>query len=42
MDWKRNLFIVLTAKDYKYILTQPCPDEPREGSTNKERKAYDK
>ena len=31
-----------TTEDYKYILTQPYLDEPVEGSTNKERKAYDK
>ena len=42
MVWKRNLFIVLTAEDYKYVLTQPCPDELVEGSTNKEKMAYDK
>ena len=32
----------LTPEDYKYVLTQPCPDESIEDSINKERKAYDK
>ena len=42
MDWNKNLFIVLTIEDYKYVLTQTCLDEPVEGSTNKEKIAYDK
>ena len=42
VDWNRNLFIVLIAEDYKYVLAQLCPDEPVEGSTNKEKRAYDK
>ena len=28
IDWKRNLDIVLTAKEHKYVLTQPCPNFP--------------
>ena len=28
VDWKRNLDIVLTAKEHKYVLTQPCPNFP--------------
>ena len=28
IDWKRNLDIVLTAKEHKYVLTQPCPSFP--------------
>ena len=28
VDWKRNLDIVLTAKEHKYVLTQPCPSFP--------------
>ena len=28
VDWKRNLDIVLTAKEHKYVLTQTCPDFP--------------
>ena len=26
VDWKRNLDIVLTAKGYKYVLNEECPD----------------
>ena len=25
VDWKRNLDIVLTAEEHKYMLSQPCP-----------------
>ena len=25
VDWKRNLDIVLSAEEHKYVLTQPCP-----------------
>ena len=32
IDWKRNLDIVLTAKDHAYILTTPCPEEPATGA----------
>lgn len=28
LDWKRNLFNILTAKDCKYVLTQQCPPKP--------------
>ena len=28
VDWKRNLDIVLIAEEYKYVLTQPCPNFP--------------
>ena len=28
VDWKRNLDIVLTAEEHKYVLTQPCPCFP--------------
>ena len=28
VDWKRNLDIVLTAAEHKYVLTQPCPSFP--------------
>ena len=28
VDWKRNLDIVLTAKEHKYVLTQLCPSFP--------------
>lgn len=25
VDWKRNLDIVLTAEEYRYVLSEPCP-----------------
>ena len=28
VDWKRNLDIVLIAKEHKYVLSQPCPNFP--------------
>ena len=31
--WKRNLDIVLTAEDYKFVLTNLCLLKPHEGET---------
>ena len=28
VDWKRNLDIVLTAEEHKYVFSQPCPNFP--------------
>ena len=42
IDWKWNLFIVLTVKNYKYILTQPCPSKPIEDSSRNQRRLYEK
>ena len=28
VDWKINLDIVLTTKEHKYVLTQPCSNFP--------------
>ena len=28
VDWKRNLDIVLTVEEHKYVLTKPCPSFP--------------
>ena len=25
VDWKRNLDIILSTEEHKYVLTQPCP-----------------
>ena len=33
IDWKRNLDIVLTAEDNKFVLTDLCPPRPDEGAT---------
>ena len=40
IDWKRNLNIVLTADNYKFVLTQPCPPEPEEGALERDVQAY--
>ena len=42
IDWKRNLDIVLTAEDYKFVLTDLCPPKPHEGATEQEAKPYEK
>ena len=42
IDWKRNLDIVLTAKDYKFVLIDLCPPKPHEGATEQEAKPYEK
>ena len=28
IDWKRNLNLVLTAQEYKFVLTNVCPPTP--------------
>ena len=28
VDWKRNLDIVIIAKEHKCVLSQPCPNFP--------------
>ncbi|XP_024016971.1 uncharacterized protein LOC112090284 [Morus notabilis] len=40
VDWKCNLYIMLTVDKHKHVLTTPCPLEPIEESTQKERDAY--
>ena len=40
VDWKRNLDIVLTAENYKIILTKPYPIEPIEESDKEDKEAY--
>ena len=42
IDWKRNLFNILTAKGYKYVLTQPCPPEPMLYDYRNKREPYEK
>ena len=36
VDWKRNLDIVLTAEEYKFVLYEPCPELPAEGATEQQ------
>ena len=42
IDWKRNLDIVLTAKDYKFMLTDLCLPKPHERAIEQEAKLYEK
>ena len=36
IDWKRNLDIVFTTEEYKFVLTQDCPKQPSEGAIDEE------
>ncbi|XP_057981295.1 uncharacterized protein LOC131166737 [Malania oleifera] len=40
--WKRILDIILTAKEYKFVLVEVCPQKPGEGATDEETQAYQK
>uniref|UniRef100_A0A2N9J6I9 CCHC-type domain-containing protein n=1 Tax=Fagus sylvatica TaxID=28930 RepID=A0A2N9J6I9_FAGSY len=42
VDWKRNLDIVLIAKEHKYVLTQPCLDFPNPDTSLDERNRYNR
>ena len=42
VDWKRNLDIVLTAEEHKYVLTKPCPSFPSLDASLKEKQRYDR
>ncbi|KAH9780743.1 hypothetical protein KPL71_008200 [Citrus sinensis] len=42
LDWKCNLFNILTAKGSKYVLTQPCPPEPSLYDYRNQREPYEK
>ncbi|KAH9769014.1 hypothetical protein KPL71_011831 [Citrus sinensis] len=42
LDWKRNLFNILTAKGCKYVLTQSCPPEPSLYDYRNQREPYEK
>ena len=41
VDWKRNLGIVLTTEEHKYVLTQPCPSFPSSDAPLEEKQRYD-
>ena len=41
VDQKRNLDIVLTAEEHKYVLTQPCPSFPSLNAPPEEKQRYD-
>ena len=42
VNWKRNLDIVLTAEEHKYVLTQPCPSFPSLDAPLEEKERYDR
>ena len=42
IDWKINIFIVLTTENYKYVLTQPCPPVPADDAHRNQRRLYEK
>ena len=42
VNWKRNLDIVLTAEEHKYVLTQPCPSFPLLDAPLEEKQRYDR
>ena len=42
VDWKRNLDIVLTAEEHKYVLTKPCPNFPSLDAHPEEKQRYDR
>ena len=40
IDWKRNLNLVLTAQEYKFVLTDVCPSPPDSDSLKQKVEAY--
>ena len=42
VDWKRNLDIILTTEEHKYVLTQPCPSFPSLDAPSEEKQQYDR
>ena len=40
IDWKRNLNIVLTSDEYKFVLHEVCPPEPGQGASEEESRPY--
>ena len=42
VDWKRNLGIVLTTEEHKFVLNQPCPNFPSLDAPFKEKQQYDR
>ena len=42
VDWKRNLDIVLTDEEHKYVLTQPCPSFPSLDAPLEEKQRYNR
>ena len=42
VDWKRNLDIVLTAEEHKFVLNQRCPNFPSLNAPYEEKQQYDR
>ena len=42
VEWKRNLDIVLTAEEHKYVLTKPCPNFPSLDAPFEQKQRYDR
>ena len=42
INWKRNLDIVLTVEEHRYVLTQPCPSFPSLNAPPEEKQRYDR
>ena len=42
VDWRRNLDIVLTAEEYKFVLNEECPLKPNDQSSDEDKLAYQK
>ena len=40
IDWKRNLNLVLTAQEYKFVLTDVCSPTPGSDSLKEDVEAY--
>ena len=40
IDWKRNLNLVLTAEEYKFVLTDVYPPTPGSDSSKEDVEAY--
>ena len=40
IDWKQNLNLLLTAKEYKFVLIDVCPPAPDSDSSKEEVKIY--
>ena len=42
IDWKRNLDLVLTTEEYKFVLTKICHEQRGNEVTKEEAQAYQK
>ena len=42
VDWRRNLDIVLTAEEYKFVLHEECPLKPNDQFSDEDKLAYQK